>query len=64
MDLEFDFDRTGNYLASCGDDRNTMVWGISTDDCINKGIITNHHTRTIFSCSWSKGSILAPNGLQ
>lgn len=55
--LECDFDRTGNYLCSVGDDKNMMVWAISEDNCLNKGIVTKDHGRAIYSCSWSKGSI-------
>ncbi|CDW87183.1 probable cytosolic iron-sulfur protein assembly protein ciao1 [Stylonychia lemnae] len=51
-----DFDRTGNYMVSCGEDKNWMIWKISETNFENKGMISNLHSRSIYSCSWAKVS--------
>lgn len=55
--LEIDFDRTGRYMVSCGEDKNWMIWDIQETNYENKGIISGLHSRAIYSCSWSKGVI-------
>ena len=60
--IELDFDSTGRYLVSCGDDLNWMIWEISDKGYKNKGIIPKTHSRTIYSCSWSKTPIMGEEG--
>lgn len=52
---ELDFDRTGNFMVSCGEDKNWMIWDINDISFENKGMISGLHSRPIYSCSWSKG---------
>ena len=59
-DLEIDFDRTGRYMVSCGEDKNWMIWDIQETNYENKGIISGLHSRAIYSISWSKGVIKGP----
>ena len=56
---QLDFDGSGEYLASCGEDRNWMIWRITQTTYESKGMISNLHSRSIYSCSWSTLS-LAP----
>ena len=49
---------------SCGDDLNWMIWEISDKGFKNKGIIPKTHSRTIYSCSWSKVPIMGEEGEQ
>ena len=37
--VELDFDYTGKYLVSCGDDLNWMIWAVNDKTFTNKGII-------------------------
>lgn len=34
-----------------------MIWQIHEQTFENKGMISGHHGRSIYSCSWSKGTI-------
>ena len=62
--LEIDFDRTGRYMVSCGEDKNWMIWDIQETNYENKGIISGLHSRAIYSCSWSKGVIKGPGDVE
>ena len=63
------FDKTGNRLASCSDDRTVKIWqkyeanneeGIPTPDnepvwkCICT--LSGYHTRSVYDISWCKSS--------
>jgi len=61
--LEIDFDRTGEYMVSCGEDKNWMIWKITESSFENRGMITNLHSRSIYSCSWAKEPIPNSNDL-
>lgn len=52
--IEIDFDQTGQYLVSCGDDKSWMIWEVDETSFKHKGIIPGMHSRTIYSCSWAK----------
>ena len=53
---QIDFDKSGKFLASCSEDKKWSVWNIEdTRTFTNKGIFPNHHMRSIYSISWSKG---------
>ena len=52
-----DFDWTGNFLVSCGEDKNWMIWEITDTNFENKGMISGLHSRSIYACSWSKGQV-------
>ena len=55
---QIDFDSTGKFMSSCSEDKCWSVWSIISDNnFINKGIIPNHHMRSIYSISWSKGPV-------
>ena len=54
MFVEIDFDRTGNYLVSSGEDKSWMIWKIGDKTYENKGMISGLHSRPIYSCTWSK----------
>ena len=55
--IELDFDRAGQYMVSCGEDKNWMIWEISELTFENKGMIYGLHSRAIYSCSWAKGPV-------
>ena len=55
--IELDFDRTGNFLVSCGEDKNWMIWEIQDENFENKGMISGLHSRSIYSCSWAKAPV-------
>jgi len=59
---QLDFDSTGNFLVSCGDDQTWMIWAIDEFNFQHRGIISGHHSRTIYSISWSKGITYSPSG--
>jgi WD40 repeat protein len=63
-DIELDFDRSGRYMVSCGEDKNWMIWDIQETNYENKGIISGLHSRAIYSCSWSKGVIKGPGDVE
>ena len=58
--LEIDFDASGDYMVSCGEDKNWMIWKINEKTFENKGMISNLHQRSIYSCSWAKTTISSP----
>mmetsp|Transcript_44325 Transcript_44325/g.32342 ORF Transcript_44325/g.32342 Transcript_44325/m.32342 type:complete len:144 (+) Transcript_44325:528-959(+) len=39
-----------------------MLWQISETGYLNKGVISEHHKRTIYSVSWCKGEVTTPSG--
>jgi len=51
---QLDFDDSGKYLTSVGDDRNLMIWSIFKEGGIHKGLIAGLHSKSIYSCSWFK----------
>lgn len=51
-----DFDRTGEHLMTCSDDTSWGVWNITETAYKCMGIIQGSHTRSIYSCSWSKSN--------
>lgn len=55
--VELDFDRTGKFLVSSGEDKSWMIWNIEGSTYENKGMITGLHSRPIYSCTWSKAPI-------
>lgn len=60
--IEIDFDRTGRYMVSCGEDKNWMIWDIQETNFENKGMISGLHSRPIYSCTWSKGVTKGADG--
>lgn len=50
-------------MVSCGEDKAWMIWKIYENTFENKGMISNLHSRSIYSCSWAKGAILMPDGV-
>eukprot|EP00347_Sterkiella_histriomuscorum_P020000 403339480 len=57
---QIDFDASGDYMVSCGEDKNWMIWKINEKTFENKGMISNLHQRSIYSCSWAKTTISSP----
>jgi WD40 repeat protein len=55
--IELDFDRTGEFLLSCGNDKTWMIWKISDTDFEAKGMASGCHSRAIYSCSWARASL-------
>lgn len=64
MLVEIDFDQEGEFMVSCGEDKNWMIWRVQEQTFESKGMITGHHSRSIYSCSWSKGTVPDANGVQ
>ena len=62
--IEIDFDRTGRYMVSCGEDKNWMIWDIKETNFENKGMISGLHSRPIYSCTWSKGVTKGSDGAE
>jgi len=52
-----DFDRTGEFLVSSGEDKRWYVWRVSEQGFENKGVVPDSHRRAIYSCSWSKAVV-------
>lgn len=50
---QLDFDKSGDFLVSCGEDRNWMIWRITQSTYESKGMISGLHSRPIYSVSWS-----------
>lgn len=67
------FDTTGNYIASCSDDKSVLVWQYNKPSTGREGDVgvrswaqlqklSGDHTRTIYSVSWSPSGLLASGG--
>ena len=61
---EIDFDQSGAFMVSCGEDKAWMVWQIHEQTFENKGMISGHHSRPIYSCALSKGTITSGESQQ
>ena len=55
--IGIDFDRTGDFLISSGEDKYWMIWQVGEESFENKGMISGLHSRQIYSCSWAKASV-------
>lgn len=49
----FDFDQTGNFLASCSDDQSWILWRITDKTYTKLAVVSGDHFRAIYSISWS-----------
>lgn len=56
------FDSTGNFMASCSDDMSWAVWKVSGSTYANKGFITGHHLRCVYSIDWNKDDQIVTAG--
>jgi len=57
---DFVFDKTGDRMVSCSDDKNLIIWDIKSLKELPKPICTlsGFHKRTIFSVDWSINDLI------
>ena len=48
-----DFDPSGNFLASCSDDKSWVLWRISDKAYTKLATVSGDHFRSIYSISWA-----------
>jgi WD40 repeat protein len=60
------FNRAGTLLASCSSDCTLGLWRATfegSQPCFTlEAKLSGYHSRTIYSCSWSAGGVLATGG--
>ena len=56
------FDKTGDFMCSCGEDMSWAVWKVSSTGYTNKGFITNTHLRPIYSIDWNEQDQIVTGG--